>query len=202
VQTPINIYIDIWTNKGGQGLSQYGGSYNLGDRISVYITSRTGGYAEVSLCYQSIGEHCNEYDSGYLAARDKVELQDTVKPPSGKQYFILHVCQIAGGSLLTCPSDYTWIDVSGQTTVQTTAQTTSSTNPSHPTYTTNTMFSSFTSATFQNSANSSTSENQPSHSQINIPSYLFALFVLIVIAVLVLLSRSRRHRVKDDTRVY
>jgi hypothetical protein len=143
VQTPINIYIDIWTNKGGQGLYQYGGSYNIGEKITIYMTLRTGGYAVVVLCYQSVGENCHEYDSGYIAPRDVVTLgPDSVQPPSGKQYFTLQVCQIAGGSSSNCPNDYTWIDAGGQTTVQTA----SPMNTSEPTYATNTVYRSFTSS--------------------------------------------------------
>lgn len=110
VQAPINFYIDIWTNKGGEGLYQYGGSYNIGETITIFITSRTGGYAEVTLCYQSLGENCHEYDSGYIAPQDRVDLPGSVGPPSGKQYFNLSVCQSPGGSS-NCPYDYIWIDV-------------------------------------------------------------------------------------------
>jgi hypothetical protein len=205
-------YIDIWTNSGGQGLYQYGGSYDLGEKISVYIESRVEGYGVVNLCYQSIGENCHEYDSGYVAARDVVELgPDPVEPPSGKQYFLLHICpspQIAELQQSNCPYDYTWIEVGGQTTVQTA----SSTTPSEPTYTTNVIYSSFTSAIYENSQTSPTSEqasngyqnqavngNVSGHFPVQIGLAIGISLAVIAAVVLVLRNRLRKD---GETRVY
>lgn len=127
--------VAIWTDKGGQG-QQYGGSYTIGETVTLFFQSSLDGYAVVAVCYGGMS-NCSEIDETQVAAYQIYSIQNTVGAPSGQYYFLLQVCPSGVQPSATyttpvvpasppenqayrfspqqssCPGNYTWIDVTG-----------------------------------------------------------------------------------------
>jgi len=83
--------VDIFTNKGGQGPNQYGGSFTIGEGISLYVYSSFDGVATITVTLPD-GEVFPLTDPFTISAGQTGYLENVVGPPAGQHRFDLQVC--------------------------------------------------------------------------------------------------------------
>jgi hypothetical protein len=127
--------VDIYTNRGGQGPNQYGGSFTVGETIIVYVYSSFSGIGTIT-DYEPDG---STYYVGpfNIYAGQILSIESTASNPPGKSTLTLQVCtgtqppatptttfymsrgeyqgaeDQAAHPQSSCASDTTWIDVVG-----------------------------------------------------------------------------------------
>ena len=130
--------VDIFTNKGGQGPNEYGGSYVVGETVEIYVYSSFDGIAYIT-AYEPDGSVVS-VEPFHINAGQVEGFSTTASNPPGTSQLVLEVCPTTGGpptptpTLLLappspdftpspgpaarnppsgCASDTTWVEVIG-----------------------------------------------------------------------------------------
>jgi hypothetical protein len=104
---------DIWTDKGGQGCGQYGGHYDAGENMTLFIESNFDGYATIYYCTtncmppsQEAANYRVSQITGVIVFSSQIYNWSHLIPveTSGEYYFLLQVCPLSYPSVYSTPS--------------------------------------------------------------------------------------------------